>query len=75
MLSDGFDATTTSWGYGSLLSQGRRKKIQIFKQQQPRLRDLAACFLREVCSLVRLPLKRGRGEYRALDAPAASYAK
>jgi hypothetical protein len=32
-------------------------------------------FSREVCSLDRLPLKRGRRECRALDAPAASYAK
>ena len=28
-------------------------------------------FLREVCSLVRLPLKRGRRECRATDAPAS----
>ena len=38
------------------------------------LRVLAACFLREVCVLVRLPRKRGRRECRALDAPAASHA-
>jgi hypothetical protein len=39
------------------------------------LRVLAARFLLESCSLVRLPLKRGRGEYRALDAPAVSCAR
>jgi hypothetical protein len=35
------------------------------------LRDLAACFLREVCQKRPALIKRGRRECRALDAPAA----
>ena len=40
--------------------------------QRARLRDLAACFRARFAFCVRLPLKRGRRECRALDAPAAS---
>jgi hypothetical protein len=35
-----------SSAYGSLLSQGRRKRVQTFKQPQTQLRDLAAHFAR-----------------------------
>jgi hypothetical protein len=50
-------------------------KLDCFVASAPRkdvgtyLRDLAARFLLEVCSLVRLPLERGRRECRAPDAP------
>jgi len=56
------------WGYGFLLSQGRRKRMQTH------LRILAAWFVRGL-RRIPYPPKRGRRECRVHDAPAASHAK
>src|SRR5580704_9105026 len=46
-----------------------------FQTATDRLSRSRSTFLLESCPLVRLPLKRGRREYRALDAPAVSCAR